>query len=102
MVVTPVRATDGSSRMTVAWPTLTPSTSVMAFCGPGPRRPITTPRSRTRGHMGGLAPTPLAQVPARHLDEAGSDRSVDIAARQVALRSLRHEGVVGIGDVGGG
>ena len=55
IAVTPVRATprpaggSGSSRQTVAWPTRTPGTSVIAFRGPVGSRPIAMPASRGRG-----------------------------------------------------
>ncbi len=44
--MTPVRTESPS--MTLSWPTRTPSTSVMAFFGPGARTPISIPRSRAR------------------------------------------------------
>jgi D-aminopeptidase len=45
--VTPVRTLAPS--ISVVWPTRTPSTSVIAFAGPGGSRPISIPRSRARG-----------------------------------------------------
>ena len=45
--VTPVRTLSPS--ISVVWPTRTPSTSVIAFAGPGGSRPISIPRSRARG-----------------------------------------------------
>ena len=63
MAVTPVR-TRSPSR-TVAWPTSTPSTSVIALCGPGMKMPGAIPRSRARGRgcscaeaMGAPRPNP--------------------------------------------
>ena len=56
--VTPVRTgpsptTSGPSpRMIVAWPTVTPATSVMALWGPGVPRPMRIPRSRARMRRG--------------------------------------------------
>ena len=51
IIVTPVRATRGSSAITVAWPTSTPGTSVIALCGPVGSSPITTPKSRIRARF---------------------------------------------------
>ena len=55
MAVTPVRAGPLPTRsapspwMTVVCPTRTPSTSVIAFSGPGGKLPMMMPRSRRRG-----------------------------------------------------
>ena len=43
---------SGSSRQTVTWPTATPGTSVIAFCGPVSYSPIRRPSSRRRGPRG--------------------------------------------------
>ena len=50
-MVTPVRATVGSSRITVACPTQTPGTSVMALLAPVGRSPISTPSWRILGRL---------------------------------------------------
>src|SRR5437773_2392372 len=44
-----------SPRMSVAWPTRTPATSVIALSGPGGSVPMTTPRSRARGRVTAMA-----------------------------------------------
>jgi hypothetical protein len=43
-----------SPEISVVWPTRTPGTSVIAFAGPGGRSPITIPRSRALGAVGGM------------------------------------------------
>ena len=52
MAVTPVRTSSPST--SVAWPTRTPATSVIAHKGPGGNTPILIPKSRALGRLAWL------------------------------------------------
>src|SRR5688572_10002880 len=52
MAVTPVRVESPAT--SVAWPTRTPATSVMALCRPGLKMPGATPSSRARARRSGV------------------------------------------------
>ena len=82
IAVTPVLIE--SPRVTVVWPTRTPSTSVMASSGPGGRTPTTRPMSRALGRGVWLASGALARVRSRRL------RIVDCGLR-IGRASSCHE-----------